>query len=134
MSIADHGINVVEKYLKKEYKGAEIENVAHRRDSKKPKGCDLVVSHKGKTIKIEVKATRKEFSIPDAFETEFKKGKFVADYLYLVTQVDAKPKIYKIEKRLIDKHSKKHREVTHMKFASALKTELKNNPKKYRVR
>ena len=134
-------VEIVEKKLKEEYPNAEIERVDSGKKSKQNKGYDILVTKRGgKKITIEVKGTEKEtkkISIPDAFETEFKikpeSIKFVADFLYVVTFLKKKKMIYKIPKCVIDKYSSKHRIVKHVKFASALKTELNKDYKKYLV-
>lgn len=78
---------------------------------------------------IEVKSTASE-GIPDAFETEFTRGRrFVATHLYVVTFAkDEKTveSLHVIPKEEIDKYSDSHMMVQHIKFASALKTRLKN--------
>jgi len=94
-------------------------------------GFDIIsVDRHGKDHRtIEVKSTTGE-GIPDAFETEFTRGlRFVATHLYVVRfrkdeqTVDS---LHIVSKEEIDKLSLSHRMVQHIKFASALKTRLRN--------
>jgi len=94
-------------------------------------GFDIIsVDRHGKDHRtIEVKSTTSE-GIPDAFETEFTRElRFVATHLYVVMfRKDEKTveSLHIIPKEEIDKYSANHRMVQHIKFASALKTRLKN--------
>lgn len=141
MTIANNAVEIVEKFLKKEYPDAEIERVDYGKKSKQNKGYDVLVTKRGgEKITIEVKGTekgKKKIRIPDAFETEFKikpkNIKFVADFLYIVKFLKKEEKIYKVPKDVIDRYSSQHRIVKHIKFASALKTELNKNDRKYLI-
>jgi len=86
---------------------------------------------------IEVKSTA-SVGIPDAFETEFTRGlRFVATHLYVVAfkkdEVTVES-LHIIPKEEIDKYSDSHKMVQHIKFASTLKTRLKNGEFKQATR
>jgi hypothetical protein len=78
---------------------------------------------------IEVKSTT-GVGIPDAFETEFTRGlRFVATHLCVVAfkkDEETVENLHIIPKEEIDKYSDSHKMVQHIKFASTLKTRLKN--------
>jgi hypothetical protein len=120
------GITYVLDYEKRT--GREPLDVSQKRNFV---GFDIIsVDRHGKDHRtIEVKSTTGE-GIPDAFETEFTRGlRFVATHLYVVTfkkdeqTVDS---LHIVPKEEIDKLSDSHRMVQHIKFASALKTRLRN--------
>lgn len=134
--IAQKGIEQVINHLEGKYKNSKIERVDSSRSSQH-KGYDILVTREnGEKIKIEVKSSNKSMGIPDAHSTEFKnkKLKLVSDYLYVVRFMGKNPEIYELSKRLVDSYSSKHRVIKRIRFASALKTELKKNAQKYKIK
>jgi len=134
---ANEAVDIVEKFLRRDYPNADIKRVDSGKKSEQSKGCDILVTEKGITSKIEVKGTKRKkkgISIPEAFQTQFNKSKeIVADFLYIVKFLKKEKKVYKIPKSIIDKYSDNHTIVKHIKFASALKTEINKNEKKYLI-
>lgn len=126
-SIQQKGLNVVMEYEKKQdrypidvhsdlnYAGMDIISI----DIKKKQNPRL----------IEVKASNRPRSIPDAFISEFTANlKLRATHLYVVNFIDSKPSLAIIPKKEVDKY--KHTIFPHVRFNNTLKT----NIKEYRVK
>jgi len=80
----EKAIELAIQYLQKQ--GYEVRNVAKgKRRNSEHNGYDLVAQKAGEpAIKIEVKGCTRPWGIPDPYETEFKEGRLVADFLYVV--------------------------------------------------
>lgn len=80
----EKAIQVATQYLQKQ--GYEVTNVSRgKRRNSEHNGYDLVAQNAGKSlVKIEVKGCTRPWGIPDPYETEFKDGRLVADFLYVV--------------------------------------------------
>jgi hypothetical protein len=87
----EKAIEVATQYLQKQ--GYEVTNVSKsKRRNSQHKGYDLVAQKPGQQpITIEVKGCTRPWGIPDPYETEFKEGRLVADFLYVVYLIDREP-------------------------------------------
>jgi Protein NO VEIN, C-terminal len=87
----DKAIQIATQYLQKQ--GYEVTNVSKgKRPNSEHKGYDLVAQKPGEApITIEVKGCTKPWGIPDPYETEFKDGRLVADFLYVVYLLKDEP-------------------------------------------
>lgn len=131
-NLSKNGVSFVLEWETKN--GREPKDVSQNRNFI---GFDIMsIDNNGKNHRtIEVKSTEvkadKSFGIPDAFETEFtRRLKFVATHLYVVVfekKSDTVSSLHVIPKEEIDKYSKKHIIVQHIKFASELQTRLNND-------
>jgi len=95
--IGKEAVKFITKYEKKQNR--EVIDVQHNR---KHKGYDILsISKDGKKRKIEAKGTKWEFGIPDLHDTEVDNGVLVADFLYVVSFFDKKPKLYIIPREAL---------------------------------
>jgi len=126
-SLQQKGIDVVIKYEKKQkrfpidvhsdknYAGMDILSI----DLKKEQNPRL----------IEVKASNRPKSIPDAYISEFTaKLKLRATHLYVVNFVDGEPKLAIFSKKVVDKYE--HKVFEHVRCNNKLSTNIEN----YRVK
>jgi len=128
---ADIGVNSVMKYY--ENQGYSCQDVSTDR---KYIGYDIVANKEDKSLKIEVKCSKTPGGIPDSYPSEVDKNLgLVADYLCIVRlNGKEKPRAIDILSKVeVDKYYDKHRKVERIRWASRLKTDLKNQKAGKRV-
>ena len=83
----------------------------------------------GKTEKVEVKGTKKEYKIPDMSVKEFEKKRLIADFLFVIGNVLSKERIlYKIPREAIKPENLKLKETYHIR-----RFQNRKNMGKYRI-
>jgi hypothetical protein len=127
ITLQQKGIDVVMKYEKKQKRfPIDVHN------DKNYAGMDLLsidLKKEQKPRLIEVKASNRPSSIPDAYISEFTaKLKLRATHLYVVNFVNGKPILAIFPKKEVDKY--KHTVFEHVRFSNTLKT----NIEKFRVK
>jgi len=97
-------------YLKK------TKNVDLIKRQKGETGFDFKYNENGRTIKIEVKGTEKDYNIPNCYTTEFKEKVLTADLLYVVYYENDTPKrLFAMPREVINPKYITSREIWHIK-------------------